>query len=64
MCLIADLSAHFALWTVSKEAAPFRGKYLSVNWDVDELMEMKDRFVREMAPWGVAGISGWPYTTN
>jgi NAD(P)-dependent dehydrogenase (short-subunit alcohol dehydrogenase family) len=39
-----DLSAHFALWAASKEAKFAHGKFLSVNWDVNELKEHKEKF--------------------
>ncbi|TID18510.1 putative short chain dehydrogenase [Venturia nashicola] len=34
---LAELPAHFTVWISSPEAAFVRGKFVSSNWDVDEL---------------------------
>ena len=42
MCIIASLPANFCVWLASPEAHFVAGKYLFVNWDVDELKNMAD----------------------
>lgn len=39
---VADLSSHFFLWLISPEAEFLKGKFVWVNWDVDELMARKE----------------------
>jgi NAD(P)-dependent dehydrogenase (short-subunit alcohol dehydrogenase family) len=40
-----DLAAGFVVWLCSGQADWAKGRYLSSNWDVDELMQLKDRIV-------------------
>ena len=54
------LPAHFAVWAVSKEAAPFNGRYISCNWDVTELLGIKEQFGPK-SPFQTCVVSGWPY---
>jgi NAD(P)-dependent dehydrogenase (short-subunit alcohol dehydrogenase family) len=42
----ANLPASFAVWLCSGQADWAKGRYLSANWDVDELLAMKDAIVR------------------
>jgi NAD(P)-dependent dehydrogenase (short-subunit alcohol dehydrogenase family) len=42
-----DLAAGFAVWISSGKADWARGRYLSSNWDVDELMQLKDQIVQD-----------------
>ena len=42
-----DLAAGFAVWISSGKADWARGRYLSSNWDVDELMQLKDQIIRD-----------------
>lgn len=38
-----NLPAHFALWLAGPESSFLNGRYLWANWDVDELLELKER---------------------
>ena len=55
----ASLPAHFLVWLVSKEARFLRGKFVCVNWDVEELKlkrkEIESSRILEMQ------VHGWPY---
>jgi NAD(P)-dependent dehydrogenase (short-subunit alcohol dehydrogenase family) len=42
-----DLPAGFAVWLCSGIADWARGRYLSCNWDVDELAQFKDRILQD-----------------
>ena len=42
-----DLAACFAIWLTSGAADWAKGRYLSANWDVDELTALKDEIVEE-----------------
>jgi NAD(P)-dependent dehydrogenase (short-subunit alcohol dehydrogenase family) len=42
-----DLAAGFAVWLCSGRADWARGRYLSSNWDVDELTQLKDQILRD-----------------
>lgn len=53
----ADLPAHFLVWLVSPEGEFLRGKFVWANWDVQELIAMKEEF---RAPDKlVTGLLGW-----
>jgi NAD(P)-dependent dehydrogenase (short-subunit alcohol dehydrogenase family) len=41
-----NLPAHFALWLAGPESAFLSGKFLWAQWDVDELIALKDRFLK------------------
>ncbi len=41
------LPAAFAVWLCSGQADWAKGRYLSANWDVDELAALKDRIVQD-----------------
>ncbi|KAF4627385.1 hypothetical protein G7Y89_g10772 [Cudoniella acicularis] len=38
-----DLPAHFALWLAGPESSFLNGRYMWANWDVDELVALKDK---------------------
>lgn len=42
-----DLAAGFIVWLCSGEADWARGRYLSANWDIDELTRLKNRIIEE-----------------
>jgi NAD(P)-dependent dehydrogenase (short-subunit alcohol dehydrogenase family) len=42
-----DLAAGFIVWLCSGKANWARGRYLSSNWDVDELTQLKDRILHD-----------------
>lgn len=42
-----ELAAGFTVWLCSGKADWARGRYLSSNWDVNELLQMKDQIVTE-----------------
>ena len=57
-----DLSGHFCLWLVSPEADFLRGKYVWVNWDVDELKARKEEIMStDLLDTKLGGVSfvGW-----
>ncbi|KAG5967448.1 hypothetical protein E4U56_000858 [Claviceps arundinis] len=39
----ADLPAHFSLWLAGPESDFLNGRYVWANWDVDELVALKER---------------------
>nr|AMD38939.1 reductase [Fusarium aywerte] len=43
-----ELPAHFMVWLASKEAEFLKGKFLWVNWDVQELMDREDEIKNSM----------------
>jgi hypothetical protein len=42
-----ELAAGFAVWLCSGQADWAKGRYLSSNWDVDELTRRKDQIVQD-----------------
>jgi NAD(P)-dependent dehydrogenase (short-subunit alcohol dehydrogenase family) len=42
-----DLAAGFAVWLCSGKADWAKGRYLSSNWDVDELTQLKEQILRD-----------------
>ncbi len=42
-----ELAAGFIVWLCSGKADWAGGRYLSANWDVDELLQMKDQIIRD-----------------
>ena len=42
-----DLAAGFAVWLCSGKADWAMGRYLSCNWDVDELTQLKDQIIQD-----------------
>lgn len=57
-----DLSGHFCLWLVSSEANFLRGKFVWVNWDVEELKARKKEILStDLLDTKLGGVSfvGW-----
>jgi NAD(P)-dependent dehydrogenase (short-subunit alcohol dehydrogenase family) len=54
-----DLPANFIVWVASPEAEFTKGKYLWVNWDVDEIKAAKEEF-KDPFFFGL-GLVGWPH---
>lgn len=57
-----DLPGHFCLWLTSPEAKFLRGKFVWVNWDVDELKARKEEILTtDILVTKLEGISfaGW-----
>lgn len=52
-----DLPGHFMVWLVSLEGEFLKGKFLWVNWDVDELRSRKDEIQKPDKL--VTGVVGW-----
>jgi NAD(P)-dependent dehydrogenase (short-subunit alcohol dehydrogenase family) len=42
-----ELAAGFIVWLCSGKADWAKGRYLSSNWDVDELLQMKDQIIQD-----------------
>lgn len=42
-----ELAASFAVWLTSGQADWAKGRYLSANWDVNELIAMQDEIIRD-----------------
>ncbi|KAG6358767.1 hypothetical protein INS49_012286 [Diaporthe citri] len=42
-----DLPAHFALWLAGSESGFLHGRHVWANWDVDELVALKDRLATD-----------------
>ena len=42
-----ELPAHFIVWVTTQPAEFLRGRFLWANWDVEELMGMRERFEKE-----------------
>ena len=42
-----DLAAGFTVWLCSGKADWAKGRFLSCNWDVDELTQLKDRVIQD-----------------
>jgi len=57
-----SLPANFHLWLASKEAAFLSGKFLWVNWDVEEL-KAKAKEIESSARFNV-GVETWPFETK
>ena len=57
--MLAALPAHFAVWLVSPEAAFLRGKFVSTNWDVDELKARAKEVDSSLLL--TSNILGWPF---
>lgn len=53
----ADLAGSFLVWVTSAEGEFLKGKFLWVNWDVEELKARKDEFRNPNKL--VTGLVGW-----
>ena len=58
-----SLPAHFLVWITSPEAKFLRGRWVSANWDVDELKSKSDR-IQQDANYLTANIIGWPFQAD
>lgn len=56
---LADLPGSFIVWAASSEAEFLRGKYLWVNWDVDELKQRKEELSKPNQL--TITMNGWPF---
>jgi NAD(P)-dependent dehydrogenase (short-subunit alcohol dehydrogenase family) len=56
-----ELPADFIVWAASEEAEFTKGKYLWVNWDVEEIKTKKEEF-RDPSFLNL-GLVGWPHGT-
>jgi NAD(P)-dependent dehydrogenase (short-subunit alcohol dehydrogenase family) len=54
------LAAHFTLWVTSDEARFANGRFLWLNWDVDEL-KANAKKIEESPDLFRVTIGGWPY---
>lgn len=52
-----ELPGHFLIWLASPEAEFLKGKYVWVNWDVDELKAREKEIVAPNKL--VTGLAGW-----
>lgn len=57
--LIVSLPASFCVWLVSPEAKFLNGKYLWVNWDVDEL-KARSKEIQKGQEFNIQ-LVGWPF---
>lgn len=58
---LASLSAHMAVWLSTPAAAFLHGRFVWANWDVEELMGMKDRILADpgFMKIGVSGVENF-----
>jgi hypothetical protein len=42
-----NLPAHFAVWLAGPESGLLNGRYVWANWDVNELIMLKDRLSKD-----------------
>ena len=60
--MIADLPGNFVVWLASEEARFLNGKFVYVNWDVDELREnAKEIESTTLLTLGLGGASSFKY---
>jgi hypothetical protein len=57
--ILALLASHFGVWVTSPEAAFLRGKFVWINWDVDEL-KAHAKEIQESDMFTTT-VEGWPY---
>lgn len=55
------MPAHFAVWVSSPEAKFLRGKFVSCNWDVDELKKAAEK-IKETSGLFRTGLNGVEYS--
>lgn len=61
-CASVELPGHFCAWLASPEASFLRGKYVWVNWDIDELKARKEEILStDLLDIKLGGVSfiGW-----
>lgn len=54
------LPAHFTVWLASPEADFLRGRYIWVNWDVEELIARKQEIEADASLFTII-LGGWPF---
>ena len=58
----ASLPGHFITWLCSLESDFLKGKYVWANWDVNELLAMKERI--EGTSLLTLSLDGWPFAQD
>lgn len=58
---IAELTADFSVWLMGPDAEYLQNRLLYANWDVGELIGMKERILKENLL--TVGVRGWDSTT-
>ncbi|KEF62679.1 uncharacterized protein A1O9_00652 [Exophiala aquamarina CBS 119918] len=54
------LPAHFTVWLASAEAEFLRGRYIWVNWDVEELIDRREEIQADPSLFKII-LGGWPF---
>ncbi|TKA60933.1 hypothetical protein B0A55_12652, partial [Friedmanniomyces simplex] len=55
-----QLPGQFAVWLASPEAEFLKGRFVWANWDVDELLDGKERILKEnLLKIGLVGKAEW-----
>jgi hypothetical protein len=56
--ILVDLPSHMAVWLASDEAAFLHGRYVWANWDVGELVELKEKIIdnKSLLKVGIIGV--------
>lgn len=54
------LPAHFTVWLASAEAEFLRGRYVWVNWDVEELILRREEIEKDPSLFKIV-LGGWPF---
>lgn len=54
------LPAHFTVWLASAEAEFLRGRYVWVNWDVEEMIARKEEIQANPSLFTII-LGGWPF---
>lgn len=55
------LPADFTVWLASAEAEFLRGRYIWVNWDVEELIKRKHEIEADPSLFTII-LGGWPFS--
>ena len=56
--VLVSLPADFVVWAASPEAEFLKGRYVWVNWDIEELKARKEELVEKNLL--TMGLRGWP----
>lgn len=54
-----ELPSHFSVWLRSEDAKFLRGRFVWANWDVEQLIEQRERI--ESGLLLTANCIGWPF---
>lgn len=54
------LPAHFTVWLASAEAEFLRGRYVWVNWDIEELIARREEIENDPSLFTIV-LGGWPF---